>query len=193
VRSPWRQDRIDLTATPATGSTFAGWSAPCSGTGTCAVTVNAATSVTATFSLAAPPPSSPPDAPGYPTATQLGTDASGVTFAFAWAAGTGATSYQYTVAFTDGTAAQQGTVTGLSLQLTLPYHSSGAASNGFVCIQSVNAAGQRQHVLCGPHAARPAPVDAVGDQNGSGSGTVTGTPAGITAAPVRSPSRPARP
>jgi hypothetical protein len=41
---------VALTATPADGSTFAGWSgAGCSGTGACSVTVNAATAVTATF------------------------------------------------------------------------------------------------------------------------------------------------
>jgi hypothetical protein len=42
---------VTLTATPATGSTFAGWGAPCSGTGTCVVTLTAATTVTATFNL----------------------------------------------------------------------------------------------------------------------------------------------
>ncbi len=136
------RDRVDPHCHPRRRFHLRWMECACSGTGTCAVTVNAATTVTANFSLAAPPPSDPPDAPGYPTGVQLGADASGVTFAFAWAAGTGATSYQYTIAFTDGTAAQQGTVTGLSLQLTLPYHSSGAASNGFICIQSVNAAGQ---------------------------------------------------
>ena len=45
---------VTLTAVPAAGSTFTGWSANgCSGTGTCTVTVNAATSVTATFTLRA--------------------------------------------------------------------------------------------------------------------------------------------
>jgi hypothetical protein len=44
---------VTLTATPATGSTFAGWSGGgCSGTGACTVTVAAATDVTATFTLA---------------------------------------------------------------------------------------------------------------------------------------------
>ena len=40
---------ILLTATPAKGSSFAGWSGACTGTGTCAVTMNQARSVTATF------------------------------------------------------------------------------------------------------------------------------------------------
>jgi endoglucanase len=40
---------VTLTATPATGSTFAGWSGACTGTGTCSVTMGAAKSVTATF------------------------------------------------------------------------------------------------------------------------------------------------
>jgi hypothetical protein len=40
---------VTLTAAPAKGSTFTGWSAPCEGTGTCTVTVSAATTVTATF------------------------------------------------------------------------------------------------------------------------------------------------
>src|SRR5439155_1293104 len=40
------------TATPASGSTFTGWSGGgCSGTGACVVTLNAATSVTPTFAL----------------------------------------------------------------------------------------------------------------------------------------------
>jgi len=43
---------VTLTATPASGSAFAGWSGACTNTtGTCAVTVNAAESVTATFNL----------------------------------------------------------------------------------------------------------------------------------------------
>ena len=41
----------DVTAAAATGSTFSGWSGACSGTGTCVVTMNAARSVTANFTL----------------------------------------------------------------------------------------------------------------------------------------------
>ncbi|MCK7533088.1 MAG: hypothetical protein MZV63_19660 [Marinilabiliales bacterium] len=40
---------VTLTASPASGSTFGGWSGACTGTGTCTVTMTAARSVTATF------------------------------------------------------------------------------------------------------------------------------------------------
>ena len=40
---------VSLTAAPATGSTFAGWSGACTSTGTCVVTVNNTRNVTATF------------------------------------------------------------------------------------------------------------------------------------------------
>jgi subtilisin family serine protease len=43
---------VTLTATPAAGSSFAGWSGACTGTGTCSVTMSTARSVTATFALA---------------------------------------------------------------------------------------------------------------------------------------------
>lgn len=42
---------VTLNATPAIGSTFTGWSGACTGTGACAVTMNASKSVTATFTL----------------------------------------------------------------------------------------------------------------------------------------------
>lgn len=46
---------VTLTASPAAGSVFTGWSGPCAGTGACQVTMNAAAAVTATFDLAPPP------------------------------------------------------------------------------------------------------------------------------------------
>lgn len=45
---------VTLTATPATGSTFTGWSGACSGTGSCVVTMDAPKTVTAAFTLASP-------------------------------------------------------------------------------------------------------------------------------------------
>jgi endoglucanase len=46
---------VTLTASPAAGSAFAGWSGACSGLGTCRVTLTAAQSVTATFNTSAGP------------------------------------------------------------------------------------------------------------------------------------------
>jgi hypothetical protein len=42
---------VTLTATPASGSTFGGWSGACSGTSTCSITLSSNTSVGATFTL----------------------------------------------------------------------------------------------------------------------------------------------
>jgi hypothetical protein len=42
---------VTLTATPGSGSTFAGWSGACSGTGACSLTLTATTNVTATFNI----------------------------------------------------------------------------------------------------------------------------------------------
>ena len=44
---------VTLTATPTSGSTFAGWSGACSGTGGCSVAMDRASSVTATFDSSA--------------------------------------------------------------------------------------------------------------------------------------------
>jgi hypothetical protein len=46
---------VTLTASAASGSTFAGWSGGCSGAGSCVVTLNADTTVTATFNANPPP------------------------------------------------------------------------------------------------------------------------------------------
>jgi hypothetical protein len=44
---------VTLTANPASGSSFSGWSGACTGTGTCTVTMNANQAVTATFTAGA--------------------------------------------------------------------------------------------------------------------------------------------
>jgi hypothetical protein len=55
-------ERLILTATAAPGSSFAGWSGDCTGTGPCAVTMSQARSVTAIFTVAPPdPPEDPPE------------------------------------------------------------------------------------------------------------------------------------
>jgi hypothetical protein len=48
---------VTLTATPAAGATFNGWSGACTGNGACLVTMNSLESVTAIFSASAPSPS----------------------------------------------------------------------------------------------------------------------------------------
>lgn len=63
---------VTLTASPGAGSAFAGWSGACSGTGSCAMTVNAATSVTATFAKAPPVPVARTLSPAKVTAGGVG-------------------------------------------------------------------------------------------------------------------------
>jgi hypothetical protein len=54
---------VTLTPTPTAGSTFAGWSGDCTGTGACTVTMSQARSVTATFNLVPPVVGVPPSVP----------------------------------------------------------------------------------------------------------------------------------
>src|SRR5262249_46374170 len=47
---------VGVTASPKSGSKFAGWSGDCQGNGPCNLTMNAAKKVTANFTLASEPP-----------------------------------------------------------------------------------------------------------------------------------------
>jgi Fe-S cluster biogenesis protein NfuA len=51
---------VALTATPADGMAFSGWTGACTGSGACTVTMNADTAVTAQFSAQTSPPVTPP-------------------------------------------------------------------------------------------------------------------------------------
>lgn len=64
---------VTLTATAAGGSTFAGWSGDCSGTGTCVLSMTANHSATATFNLV-PPPEPPAQTCQGKAATIVGTN-----------------------------------------------------------------------------------------------------------------------
>lgn len=98
------------------------------------------TSGAATFTTTPPPP---PPAPGAPSVTRTATKSTTVTFTVTWGAVSGATSYRWAAAFTDGSAPRRGKVKTRSFQLQMPYHASGAAAGAVVCIRSVNASGQQ--------------------------------------------------
>jgi len=135
--------QVTLTASAASGSTFTGWGGACSGTGSCTVTMSAARTVTATFNEAPRPPTSAPPPPGGVTATRTKTDSTGATFTVSWSAASGATSYRWRAAFSDGSAPREATVSTRSIQLKMPYHSSGRAFGAIVCVWSIGAGGSQ--------------------------------------------------
>lgn len=79
---------VTLTATPATGSRFSGWSGACSGSGTCTITMSSDRGVTATFALA-----STPARPSHTKITQSRINAKKHTASFSFTA-TGATGFR---------------------------------------------------------------------------------------------------
>jgi hypothetical protein len=79
---------VTLTATPATGSTFAGWSGGgCSGTGSCRVTVKADTTVTAIFNLIHQPKTTTKPPQTKITKAKINSKKRTATFKFAGSAG----------------------------------------------------------------------------------------------------------
>ncbi|MBL8916319.1 MAG: hypothetical protein JNM17_36805, partial [Archangium sp.] len=147
---------VTLTAAPDAGSTFAGWSGACSGTGSCSVTVTAITSVSATFSRNV-----------YElTVSRLGTGQGTITSSPAGlACGTSCTA-----PFASGTAV---TLTATPDATSTFTGWSGACSGTAACVVTVSAATsvsatftRNRYAL---HVAK----------SGSGNGAVTSAPAGI--------------
>lgn len=68
---------VSLTATPDPASSFAGWSGACSGTGACSVTMDAAKSVTASFTSSGVTPPPPPAGATASVSQSSNTPASG--------------------------------------------------------------------------------------------------------------------
>jgi hypothetical protein len=81
-RSYVRGTVITLTATPAHGSKFTGWSGGCGGTGACAVTMSADQRVVASFAPLPPPPKTKPSHTRI-TKTTIGQKQKRATFKFA--------------------------------------------------------------------------------------------------------------
>ena len=80
---------VTLTAAPAPGFEFAGWSgAGCAGTSTCNVTMNADASVTVTFRFLIDPVTLPDALAGFPYTQTLTPEAGDAPFAFAVTSGT---------------------------------------------------------------------------------------------------------
>ena len=160
---------VTLTATPATGSTFAGWTGACTGISTtCTVTMNAAQGVTATFALAS-----------YSlTTTKAGTGNGTVTSAPTGVnCGTTCTAtYTYNTSVTlTATAAAGSTFTGWS-----------GACSGTTSICAVSMTGV-QSVTATFAPSTPTPATGSGptaytltaNTTGSGSGLIVSTPSGV--------------
>jgi phospholipase C len=154
---------VTLTAAPAPNSTFGGWTGACSGTSTCSVTMNAATSVGATFTAGAPP------------TYQLTVMASGT--------GTG-TVTSSPAGINCGTACVAGYSAGTAVTLTAaPAPNStfagwtGACSGTSTCSVTMNAATSVGATFT---AAAPLTYPLTVTSSGTGTGSVTSSPAGIT-------------
>src|SRR5213592_3543793 len=150
---------VTLTAVPAAGSTFSGWSGGgCSGTGSCAVTLSAATTVTATFTLQTFTLTVTPAGTGSGTVTSspAGIDC-GATCAASFASGTAVT---LTAAPAAGS--------------TFGGWSGGGCSGTGSCVVTISAATTVTATFT------PQTFTLTVSKTGTGAGTVTSSPAGIT-------------
>jgi hypothetical protein len=127
------------------------------------------TSGPVTFTVTAPAErGATPPAPRPPSVKRRTADLNGVTFTIAWAVVGEAAFYRYVAAFVDGSAPQQGTVSGRAFSLQMPYHVSGAASGAIVCIRSVSGSGRQsadQACSTVPVPARPEPLSSTAAQS----------------------------
>lgn len=155
---------VTLSATANSGSTFGGWSSPCSGTGTCSMTVSANTSVTATFNTAAPPPTY--QLTVVPAGTGTGTVTSAPT-----GINCGATC---SAGFTSGTAVVL--TAAPSSGSTFTGWSGGGCSGTSTCSVTLTAA---TSVTATFAAAAPSSYQLSVVTAGTGSGVITSSPAGI--------------
>jgi Divergent InlB B-repeat domain len=154
---------VTLTATPATGSTFTGWSGGgCSGTGTCVVTMNADTTVTAGFVVQSFALTVNRTGNGTGTVTSAPTGINcGATCSTSFSFGT-----QVTLTASAATGA---TFTGWS---------GGGCSGTGTCVVTMNAA-----ITVTANFTVPTFALTV-SKTGAGAGTVTSNPAGINCGPT---------
>jgi hypothetical protein len=162
---------VILTASPAAGSTFAGWSGGgypgCSGTGSCVVTLSLATSVTATFA----------PAPQTLTLTTTGTGSGSVTSSPAGISCThfsnsSSQSGTCSASYTQGTSVML--TASAALGSTFAGWSGGGCSGTGSCAVTLSAATSVTATFA------PAPQTLTLTTTGTGSGSVTSSPAGIS-------------
>jgi len=95
----------------------------------------------------AQPDTTPPPTPTALTVSAPRLQAAGMVFTVTWEAAPDQPGnvpiplYRWSAGFNDGSGPLQGSVAGPTLMLTMPYHASGTATAGFVCVLSEDAAG----------------------------------------------------
>ena len=155
--------QVTLTATAASGSTFAGWSGACTGTTTCVVTLSAATPVTAEFDSSGPPPA-------QLTVTTTGSGTGTVTSNPTGISCPGTCSANFpsgTQVTLTAAAASGSTFTGWS----------GACTGTSTCVVTMSAA---TTVTANFDISTTPPVQLAVTTTGTGTGTVTSNPSGIS-------------